>query len=124
MRETSVTVMGDLEQIAHELGDAVTYDSSQGIENLAYRDDKSQITATQYPNGNKALSYHVDIAQVDFYISQLQTIKTGISRQIQKKLKRVQPQKPAEGQHLVGGYFTLADFSEISDLIRLHKQAA
>jgi len=124
MQETSVNVMGDLEQIARELGDTVTYDSSQGIENLAYRDDKSQITATQYPNGRKKLSYHVDIEQRDFYLSQLQTIQTGIARRIHRKLSEVPQQKPAEGQHLVGGYFTLTDFSEIPDLIRLHKQAA
>ena len=118
--------MGELEQLAREMGDAIRYSMESKIEQIAYLDSSSQITATEYPSGAKHLNYHVDITKVDYYISHLKQLESGVSKEIQKALvPRLKEAHPTDdSQHLVGGVFELADFSEISDLILLHKRIA
>jgi hypothetical protein len=117
--------MGELEQLARDLGN-IPYLTEQGIELLMYRDLQSQVTAAQYPDGEKSLSYYVNAEQLDFYRSQLQTLTSEISKQISEMLAGRVPctDVPDVAQQLLGGSFPLADFSEISDIIRLHQRLA
>jgi len=117
--------MGELEQLARDLGN-VSYDSEEGIENLAYCDAHSKVIATQYSGGEKSLFYSVDVKKREFYLSQLQTLTSEISRRIRESLPRIVPctDVPNVAQQFICDYFPLTDFSEISDIIKLHQRLA
>ena len=126
MSRTPVKSMGELERLSQHLGAIVHYDSVNGMETLAYSDGSSQIAAAQYPDGAKAVSYHVDIAKVEFYASNLRGVNSAMSKRIQEALKpRIGERPPTDGsQHLAGDNFDVENFSELSDIILLHKKIA
>ncbi len=118
--------MGELENLARELGDTVHYSMGSGIALMAYRDNVSKIVATRYPSGAKSLNYQVDITKLDFYLSHLKQLESDLCKRIHGALSpRVSEEHPTDGsQHFVCEYFPLNNFSEISDLIVMHKKIA
>ena len=125
MSKTSVRVMGELERLAQQLGNIVTYEnnSQYGVETLAYIDQSSQITAAEYASGDKKVFYHINISKVEFYLSCLKQLSSSLGKRIQHSLvQRRHEMPPTDGsQLLVGETFAVDNFTEISDIIYIHE---
>ncbi len=125
MSKTEPNVMGNLEDIARDLGAWVTYNRESNIETLSYRDANSHIAAVQTPD-YRGVQYHVNEEKVQMYLTQLQQIDNPLARRIHQELQSrhsTLEQTEFQGKTMIGNYFPVDEFTDLPAIMIIHKES-